>query len=131
VRSYVLDTHGCIFMLASPKKLGAAARAAILAVEAGRAQAWLPAAAVAEVVLLRSLGRTDVGLPELHRAFRACPRFRFLPLDLAQLDEFAALGAIRDPFDRLVVAAARQQDARLITRDGTISDAGLVDTVWG
>ena len=130
MRSYVLDTHGCIFMLASPRKLGAAAREAIQAVETGHAQAFVPAAAVAEIVLLRGLGRTDVGLPDLTRAFQACSRLRFLPLELEQLDEFAALGVLHDPFDRLVVAAARQQTARLITRDGAIRESALVETVW-
>lgn len=117
-------------MLAAPRKLGASARAAIESVEAGRSQAFVPAAAVAEIVLLRGLGRTDIGLPELQRALGACPRLRFLPLELDQLDEFAALGSITDPFDRLIVAAARQQDARLVTRDGVIAAGGLVETLW-
>ena len=117
-------------MLVAPKKLGTAARSAIESVEAGRAQAWLPAAAVAEIVLLRGLARIDVGLPEVQQALQSTSRLRFLPLDLEQLDEFAALAAIRDPFDRLVVAAARQQRARLITRDGLIGGGGLVETVW-
>ena len=117
-------------MLAAPDQLGTKARAAIQAIEAGRAQGFLPAAAVAEIVMLRGLGRTDVGLPELRGAIGACPRLRFLALDLEQLDEFAALGALRDPFDRLIVAATRQQRARLLSRDGAVAGSGLVETVW-
>jgi PIN domain nuclease of toxin-antitoxin system len=55
---------------------------------------------------------------------------RFLALDLDQLNEFAALVAIRGPFDRLIVSAARSADATLITRDGRITETGLVETVW-
>jgi PIN domain nuclease of toxin-antitoxin system len=129
-RKYVLDTHACVFMLAAPRKLGVQARAAVGRVEAGREEAWLPAAVVAEVLLLRDLGRVRVGLPELRKAMDAAPNFRFLPLDLAQLDQFASLASIRDPFDRLIVAAARAVGAALVTRDTALTDVGLVETIW-
>jgi len=129
-RRYVLDTHACVFLLAAPAKLGRHARAALQNVEAGRAEAYLPAAVVAEVLILRGLGRLGIGLPEIQRAMAVTSSLRFLALDLDQLNEFAALGAIRDPFDRLIVSAARSADAALITRDGRISETGLVETVW-
>jgi PIN domain nuclease of toxin-antitoxin system len=129
-RSYVLDTHACLFMLTAPRKLGARARAVIHQVEVGRAVAWLPAAVVAEVLMLRELGRTKIGLPELRAAMDASQSLRFSPLDLTQLDEFAALSVIRDPFDRLIVAAARRLGACLLTRDAALSESALVDAQW-
>lgn len=118
-------------MLAAPRKLGPAARAALERVEAGRDRAWLPAAVVAEVLILRDIGRVRLGLPELRKATESAPGLRFLPLDLPQLDQFAALRGMRDPFDRLIVSAARAIGAALLTRDGSIADSGLVETVWG
>jgi len=129
-REYVLDTHSCVFMLTAPRKLGRAARAALERVEAGRDRAWLPAAVVAEVLILRDLGRVRIGLPELRKATDSAPGLGFLPLDLPQLDQFAALASLRDPFDRLIVSAARAIGAALVTRDGTVADSGLVETVW-
>ncbi|MSP61519.1 MAG: PIN domain-containing protein [Myxococcales bacterium] len=129
-RKYVLDTHTCVFMLVAPKKLGAKARAAIAQIEEGRADGLLPAVAVAEILLLRGLGRTDLGVADIRAAINANPTFQLLLLDLPQLDEFAALASIRDPFDRLIVAAARSQGAALITRDGPITETGLVETIW-
>jgi PIN domain nuclease of toxin-antitoxin system len=38
---------------------------------------------------------------------------------------------IRDPFDRLIVATGRSTGAKLISRDETLRDLGLVDVVWG
>ena len=90
---------------------------------------WLPAAVAAEVVILRELGRTELGLPVLQEAFETTS-WRFLPLDLDQVDEFAALGTIRDPFDRLIVAATRRAGAKLISRDRALAESGLVDVVW-
>jgi PIN domain nuclease of toxin-antitoxin system len=37
---------------------------------------------------------------------------------------------IRDPFDRLIVSAARVHGARLVTRDEAIAGLGLVPVVW-
>ena len=117
-------------MLTAPRKLGRSARAALERVEAGRSEALAPAAVVAEVLVLRGLGRVSVGLPELRRAMDANAGFRFLPLDLPQLDEFAALATIRDPFDRLIVSAARNVRGTLITRDRAVVDSGVVETIW-
>lgn len=99
-------------------------------VEAGHSEAWVPAAVVAEMVLLRELGRSEIGLSHLKTALEQAPGLRFLPLDLRQLDEFAALGAVRDPFDRLIVGASRAMGAKLVTKDETLQDQGLVQTVW-
>jgi PIN domain nuclease of toxin-antitoxin system len=117
-------------MLVSPRKLGSKARASIERVESGRDEAWVPAAVVAEILLLKELGRIAVGLPQLHRAFRDAPGLRFLPLDLSQLEEFVALAKVRDPFDRLIVSAARHLRASLLTRDASLEESGLVETIW-
>jgi PIN domain nuclease of toxin-antitoxin system len=128
--SYVLDTHACLYSLTAPQKLGAKARRSLQSVEAGRGEAWIPAAVVAELVLLRELGRIEIGLAHLRTAMEQAPGLRFLPLDLRQLDEFAGLTAMRDPFDRLIVAASRALGAKLVTRDRSIAEQGLVQTVW-
>lgn len=127
---YVLDTHACVFALVAPGKLGAKARRALRTVEEGTSSAWIPAAVVAEVVMLRELGRIEIGLAHLKKAMEEAPGLRFLGLDLRQLDEFAALGAIRDPFDRLIVGAARSVDGKLLTKDRALEEHGLVQTVW-
>lgn len=126
---YVLDTHTCLFALAAPRKLGRRAKRTLQKADDRGETVWLPAAVVAEVLMLKELGRTELGLPALREAF-ATTCWRFLPLDLDQLDEFAALTGIRDPFDRLIVAATRHTGAKLISRDGGLRETGLVDIVW-
>ena len=126
----VLDTHACVYALTAPARLGPGARRALQAVEAGRATAWIPAAVVAELILLRELRRVKVGLPEFRVAMEHAPSLRFLALDLRQLDEFAAQVAIHDPFDRLIVSACRAIDASLITKDRALADSGLLRTIW-
>lgn len=127
---YVIDTHACLFALTAPGKLGARARRALRQAELQRAKVWVPVAVAAEVVLLHELGRTDLGLPSLIAACEGSASWQILPLDLDQIDEFASLASIRDPFDRLIVAAARRFRAKLISRDGVLAASGLVDTIW-
>jgi len=127
---FVLDTHALVFALTAPRKLGPAARSALAQVEQGEGTAWMPAAVVAEIVLLRELGRIGIGLPELSVAMEGAPCLRFLPLDLRQIDEFAAHSAIRDPFDRLILSAARVMQAGLVTKDLALKKTGLVKTIW-
>ena len=126
----VLDTHACVYALSAPSKLGAAGLKALRQAEAGRCTAWIPAAVVAEIVMLKELDRIGIGLPELRIAMAESGAFRLLPLDLRQLDEFAALRGIHDPFDRLIIGACRAVDGRLLTKDQRIQDSGLVVCLW-
>jgi PIN domain nuclease of toxin-antitoxin system len=126
---HVLDTHACVFALAAPRKLGRRARAALERADERGETVWLPAAVAAEIVMLKEMGRTDIGLPALRATFESTC-WRFLPLDLDQIDEFAALGAIRDPFDRLIIAPARRTGAKLISRDRSLAESGLAEGVW-
>lgn len=130
VADIVLDTHACVFLLAAPARLGKAARRALARVEAGRSTAWIPAAVVAEIVLLRELDRIRLGLPELRMAMEQSSFLRFLALDLRQMDEFAAHRSILDPFDRLIVSACRAVSANLVTRDAALAESGLVRVIW-
>jgi len=130
VAEYVLDTHACVFALVKPQKLGERARKALRRVELGRERAWIPAAVAAELVLLHELGRISIGLPELEATLENSPTLGFLPLDFNQIREFASLASIRDPFDRLIVGAARSVGGKLVSKDANLRDLGIVQIVW-
>jgi PIN domain nuclease of toxin-antitoxin system len=40
------------------------------------------------------------------------------------------LAALRDPFDRFIVATAAQMRLPLVTTDRAIAAAGAVETIW-
>ena len=53
------------------------------------------------------------------------------PLDATAWEHFEALPpSIADPMDGLIVATALALGLPLVTRDGRITDAGVVDVVW-
>jgi PIN domain nuclease of toxin-antitoxin system len=130
VSSYVLDTHAYLLGVTAPKKLGKDALRILRRIERGEDEGLIPAAVAAEIVMLAELGRTEIGLPELKASLQDTQGLRFLSLDLAQLEVFAGLRNIRDPFDRLIASAALATGSRLITKDTRLSESGLVDVIW-
>ena len=130
MKEYVLDTHSFVWWAVRPKRLGRAAARVLRLVDAGRAQAWVPSIVGVEIALLGEAGRIRLGVTELEAAIQRNASLRILPHDLAQALEFALLGSLNDPFDRMIVGAARATQRPLITADERIRDSGLVDVVW-
>ena len=55
--------------------------------------------------------------------------YAVLALDLVQTLEFASLVGVRDPMDRLILAAARATASRLVSSDETLQGRGI-ERVW-
>jgi PIN domain nuclease of toxin-antitoxin system len=125
-----IDTHALSWYVQRPTKLGRRARRVLGGVDAGRTRVLVPAIVAVELSLLRDAGRNTIAMPQLEALLQAQPAFTMLVLDLAQAVEFSRLQAVRDPFDRLVVAAARANHVPLVTADAAIHASALVDTIW-
>jgi PIN domain nuclease of toxin-antitoxin system len=82
-----------------------------------------------EVWLLHERGRLRIGPAQLLEVLAGHPSYSVLPLDVAQAIEFGALPSIRDPMDRMIVAAARVTGSRLITADESLATHGI-ETIW-
>ena len=130
MRRACIDTHALVWYLSRPKRLGRSARSLLREADTGRVSVLVPAIVAIELSLLREAGRDIVGVPQLEALLAAQPAFRLLPLDLPQAREFALLQSVRDPFDRLILAAARMAGAPLITADATIHSSALVEAIW-
>jgi PIN domain nuclease of toxin-antitoxin system len=130
MKRVVVDTHTLLWHLQLPKRLGAGARRLLKQADQGKVHVLIPAVVVVELTLVREAGRLAVGPAEVRALTTEYPNFEVLPLDLSQATEFALLGTLVDPFDRLIVAAARAADATLLTADRLITDSGLARVVW-
>jgi PIN domain nuclease of toxin-antitoxin system len=130
VKEYVLDTHAFVWWVTRPVRLGRAAARVLRSVDSGNARAWIPSIVGIELTLLHEGRRVRLGVAELEAATMRNDQVRILAHDLAQASEFALLGSLSDPFDRMIVAAARVAGFPLLTADETIASSGLVDVVW-
>ena len=117
----LLDTHAFLWWLDDPQLLSRAARRAI---SDGENTVYVSAAVVWEIAIKRSLAKLDAP-DDLEAAMEAN---RFLPLPVT-IPHALAVRTLpdhhRDPFDRLLVAQARHEGFKLVTRDANIPRYGV------
>jgi PIN domain nuclease of toxin-antitoxin system len=130
VKRVCVDTHALVWHLSKPGRLGKSAARLLLDADRGRVSVLVPAIVGIELASLRGAGRKTLGVPQLEALMAAQPAFSVLPLDLAQVREFALLETVPDPFDRMIVAAARVAGAPLVTADMGIRESALVEVAW-
>jgi PIN domain nuclease of toxin-antitoxin system len=126
----VLDTHAWIFLVDAPRRLGRAAQRAI----AKAHRLGVASVSLWELALLVEKGRLslDRELLDWMQGALADPRLELLPLTPAVVAAAHQLrGALAgDPGDRIIVATALVEGAKLATRDAHITESGLVPVVW-
>jgi len=127
--SVVVDTHALVWHLTDPARLGRGARRALEAADAARWICYVPAICLVELWLLQERGRLRIGPPQAIQTLAAHPGYSLLPLDLEQAIEFGSFPAVRDPIDRLILAASKATGSRLISRDVVLDGHG-VERVW-
>ncbi len=130
MKSLVLDTHTTSWYLSAPKRLGHAAKRMLTRVGNGQIRAYIPAIVIVELVLLRERGRRVVGPSEIDVLVSQVDGFEVLSMDALQAAEFALLPNLVDPFDRMIVAAARSSQSALITADERVTQSNLVEVIW-
>lgn len=127
--TFVADTHALVWHLMDEKRLGKAARRAFRSADRGQALCYVPAVALVEIALLYEKGRLRAGPAQVAEALAAHEGYAILALDLEQALGFASLPAVRDPMDRLILAAARTVNAQLVSADEALDGHG-VKRVW-
>jgi PIN domain nuclease of toxin-antitoxin system len=128
----VTDTHPLLFHAAGAGRLGRKAAAHFAACERRDALVYVPAVVIWECVLLVRAGRV-VLRDGVHRFFEdlfSNPAYQPHDLTAAQVLGGEEMRVNRDPFDALVLAAARDLELPLITRDSDMRGAGLVGILW-
>jgi len=132
VPAAVTDTHALLFHAAAARALGRRAAAHFDACERQQALVYVPVAVMWEVSLLARASRVN-----LRRSVRdyfgdlfSSPSYHPVDLDPQQIYVADDLRFTRDPFDTLIVAAARSLDLPLLTRDADIRASGTVRVIW-
>lgn len=126
--SFVADTHAILWQLTQPQRLGKAARRAFAAAESGKVMCLVPAIVLIEVALLHQRGRIGASASHIAELLASQPAYPVLPIEIQQCLEFAALVGIHDPMDRLIAAAARVSQARVLSSDEVFDSH--VERIW-
>ncbi|MBX2998854.1 MAG: PIN domain-containing protein [Caldilineaceae bacterium] len=131
---YIIDTHPLLWYLDGNAHLGYQARS-ILANPSSRF--WLPVIALAEAFFILEKRRNQFSTTqsELTETIKADPRIRIVALGQRVLEQTLDCKIIDEMHDRQIVATAMLApkagfEIAIITRDGNITDSGLVPVIW-
>jgi PIN domain nuclease of toxin-antitoxin system len=130
--SAVADTHALIFHAAGTRLLGSRAAAHFDACERQQALVYVPSVVISEVSLLARASRINLHRPVRDFFADLFSNPAYHPFDLTPEQVYTAdeLRFTRDPFDALIVAAARTLRMPLLTRDAQIRASGTVRVIW-
>ena len=125
----LLDTHALVWALAEPDRLSPRAREVIAD---PTTVAFVSLVSAWELSILQGLDRVRLKVPltTLFTEGLASLRFNLLPIRLSHVAGVATLPPHhRDPFDRLLVAAAAAEKLTVVTADNVFRRYG-VPAVW-
>ena len=128
----VTDTHALLFHAAASRALGRRAAAHFEACERQQALAYVPMAVIWEISLLARASRVNLrrSVRDFFGDLFSNPSYHAIDLSPEQVFLADELRFTRDPFDALIVAAARSIDLPLLTRDADIRASGTVRVIW-
>jgi len=113
----LLDTHVVLWWLDGGRQLRAEA---LDAIAAPTNTVWLSAVVVWEIRIKQALGKLVI--PDDFAEVLEQQDFEALPVRISHAHRIAQLPALhRDPFDRLLVAQALEEDLCLVSRDASVT----------
>ena len=120
----LLDTHVVLWWQRDDRRLNKAARSAIATADV----VWVSAVSGWEVAIKLALGRLTLSEP--FDVLLAADDFTELPLTLAHATQLPTMAPRHaDPFDRVLLAQARVEQAMLVTHDRALEPYG-VPILW-
>lgn len=124
---YLLDTHTMLWFLRNSKELSNSARATILSAN----KVFVSIASFWEIAIKQSLSKLEIDC-EAEDLEKLCVEqdFEILPISVRDTAKVKSLPFYhKDPFDRILVAQAIENDLTLVTKDETIPKYD-VKTLW-
>lgn len=116
----LVDTHMALWAVGEPERLNEAERALLVDPDVGR---YLSPVSVWETAIKRAAGRLDA---PPHLSVVLTRGFHLLELTADLLEAAAELPRHHgDPFDRVLIAHALQDDLAVLTRDASFADYGI------
>ena len=125
---YLLDTNALIGFLFHPAILSPTAKTIIENEDA----LYVSIVSLWEIGIKQSINKIDITSKCLDIE-NTCRHFNItiIPILSSEIDDMKTLPPIhKDPFDRLLISQARENDMIMITRDTTIPQYPEVKTIW-
>jgi len=127
---YVTDTHSLYWYLTASPKLGVNARTIFENADRDDCIIFIPSLVMAELyyLIVKLKGDLDFNL-EYQRLANAA-QFQFVDFCAADVLAFPVLSTIPEMHDRIIASVAYRYGIPILTKDASIINSGLVQTVW-
>lgn len=125
---YIMDTCAFIWYIETSKRLPAALRALI---DTSR-KVYISQVTLWEIAIKQTLNKINLNM-SIHEIEKKCNenKIAILSLETAYFERIKQLPLIhRDPFDRIIIATAIEEDLTLLTKDSEIIKYKDVKTLW-
>jgi len=127
---YVTDTHGLYWYLTASPRLGRKARKIFKRADRGECTILIPSLVMAELYYLIAKLKGELDFKCEFQRLANAKQFSFIDFRAGDVLEFLRLSAIPEMHDRIIAGVAYRHRIPILTKDATIIDSGLVQTVW-
>ena len=124
---YVTDTHALVWYILDT--LPEAVDSVFTSAEKGESTIFVPTIVLAECLYLIEKGKIDFNFDDLLKRIEMGKNFISTSFDFQVVTLLPEI-KIGELHDRIIVATAKILNARLITKDRKIKEAGIVEVVW-
>ena len=128
--NYVTDTHSFLWYLTNDSRLSKKANEIFEKAEQGENLIIIPTIVLIESLDVIEKKRIAYDFELVLSAVENNENFIIWNLDIEVVTEVVKIKGIPELHDRVIVAIAKLWNAGLITKDGEVTDAKEVSTVW-
>lgn len=126
---YVADSHGLLWFLAQDRRLGNEAKRIFESADKGEEIIIIPSIVLLECLYICEHHGIQLEFKRVLERIEEGVNYLVYPLDIETVIECENIKTL-ELHDRIIVAAAKILNTRVITKDSEIIKSGLVETVW-
>jgi len=127
---YVADAHALGWYFTDDPRLGPEAARVFECSERGECPILIPTIILAELFHISRKKRITLDFAELLRKIEERGNFVVTDFDFLTVRRLLETHPLTELHDQIIVATALLYAAKVLTKDGSIRDSGLVETVW-
>lgn len=127
---YVADAHALAWYFTNDARLESQASRVFDLSEKGECLILIPTVVLAELFHISRKRRITLRFEELLQKVERETNFVVTDLDLATIKALPQTLPLTELHDQIIVATALIHEAKVLTKNGPISDCGLVETIW-
>ena len=127
---YVVDTHALLWYLAEDQSLGKKAKKVLDRADKGDVDIVIPTTVLAEALFITEKHKVDLEFLDIIETIKNSSNYTISPLDIEIIMRCHDLKSIPELHDRIIVATAILLEAKLITKDLTITNSEEVAVIW-